>query len=72
MWSPRLRDHGGDLSERRRVERTESETGDGGRRFVVPEPVEKGGEASEGVAKCSIHILAFCDDRQTRWPAYGW
>jgi hypothetical protein len=45
-----LRDHGGDLSERRRVERTESETGDGGRRFVVPELVEKGGEASEGVA----------------------
>jgi hypothetical protein len=44
-----LRDHGGDLSERRRVERTESEAGDGGRRFVVPERVEKGGEAGEGL-----------------------
>jgi hypothetical protein len=54
------------------VERTESETGDGGSRFVAPEPVEKGGEASEGVAKCSIHVLAVCDDRQTCWPANDW
>ena len=29
-------------------EGTEGETGDGGRRFVASEPVEKGGEDSQG------------------------
>ena len=37
-------DRGGDFGDRRRGEGTEGETGDGGRRFVASEPVEKSGE----------------------------
>ena len=37
-------DRGGDFGDRRRREGTEREPGDGGRRFVASEPVEKSGE----------------------------
>jgi hypothetical protein len=37
-------DRGGDFGDRRRGEGTEREPGDGGRRFVASEPVEKNGE----------------------------
>ena len=41
-------DRGVDLGHSRRGEGAEGETGDGGRRFVASEPVEKGGEDGQG------------------------
>ena len=41
-------DRGGDLGDGRRREGAEGEPGDGGRRFVASEPVEKGGEDGQG------------------------
>ena len=57
-------DRGGDFGDRRRRERTEREAGDGGRRFVASEPVEKSGEDGQrdadrrGVAR--IVVAADC------------
>jgi hypothetical protein len=41
-------DRGGDLTERKCGEGTVRETDDGGRRFAASEPVEEGGEDSQG------------------------
>ena len=41
-------DRGGDLGDRRCGEGTEGEAGDGGRRFVASEPVEKCSEVASG------------------------
>src|SRR5271169_2522108 len=43
-------DRGGDLGDPRRGEGTEGEAGDGGRRFVASEPVEKNGEDGQRLA----------------------
>jgi hypothetical protein len=44
-------DRGRDFGDRRRRERTEREPGDGGRRFVASEPVEKRRDDGEGAAR---------------------
>jgi hypothetical protein len=57
-------DRGGDFGDRRRGDGTEREPGDGGRRFVACEPVEKSGEDGQrgtdrrGVAR--IVVVADC------------
>jgi hypothetical protein len=47
-------DRGGDFGDRHCGEGTEGEPGDGGRRFVASEPVEKNGEAGQRGADFSI------------------
>jgi hypothetical protein len=59
-------DRGGDFGDRRRGERTERETADGGRRFVASEPVEKSGEDSQRDADgCGVARIVVAADCQT-------
>ena len=59
-------DRGGDFGHRRRRERTEREPGDGGRRFVASEPVEKSGDDGQRDAdRRGVARIVVVADRQS-------